>query len=106
MGEFMSGTDYAMFIILFALLWGFLDRQREIAVFPGWISRLGPWFDTFYTPHAPVWNPFRDAYHSFKAIIVFVLFGLVWWWFGFFNAVYMYAAWAVGQKVGLLLRKN
>lgn len=99
-------NEFAMFIVLFTLIWGFLDRQREIAIFIGWVSKLGSWFDTFYTPDAPVWNPFRDAYHLFKALPIYLLFALVWWQFGFINAAYMYAAWAVGQFLGLLLRKK
>ena len=90
--------------LIFIILWGILDRQREIAVFPGWISKLGKWFDTFYTPTQPVWWPFRDAYHTFKAIIVYVFVGWIWYHYGFVDAVYTYAGWAIGQKIGLFTR--
>ena len=33
---------------LFLLFWALTDRMREIAVFPGWVSALGGWFDTFH----------------------------------------------------------
>lgn len=91
--------------ILFVLMWGFFDRIREIAIFPGWVSRIHEWFDTYYNPDVSTWWPFRDCYHTFKALPVFMLFGLIWYWSGIMNAIYIYIAWAIGQKLGLLTRK-
>ena len=90
---------------LFFFLWALTDRLREIAVFPGWISVFGEWFDTFYNKNASTLNPFRDAYHTFKnlAVLFFVL--MVWWFYGFIIALSMLAIWMSGQFLGLLFRK-
>ena len=93
-------------IIVFTLIYGFFDRIREIAMFPGWVSRIHKWFDTYYNPDVPEWNPFRDCYHTFKALPIFILFGLVWYFGGIINAIFVYLAWAVGQRLGLLTRKE
>ena len=93
-------------IVAFILVWALMDRIREVAIFPGWTSSLHEWLDTHYTDKLPDWVPFRDAYHLFKAIPVYILCGLVWYHFGFMNFLYAYAAWAAGQFLGLTTRRK
>ena len=93
-------------ILLFVFVWAFSDRLREIAVFPGWESKWGKWFDTYYTPDMWKWIPWRDAYHLFKAVAIWFLVLLIFIIFGWEVALYIYAAWAVGQFAGLVARKK
>ena len=94
------------YLIGFMLFWAFADRIKEIAVFPGWTSAIHEWLDTHYTDILPDWVPFRDAYHLFKALPVYLLCGFIWYKFGFMICLYSYAAWATGQFLGLATRKK
>ena len=91
---------------LFVFFWAVTDRQREIAVFPGWESIFGEWFETFYNDKVSELWPFRTAYHTFKNIAVLFLVIVVWIHYGFIIAMSMVAIWGAGQFLGLLARKN
>lgn len=98
------------FIIIWIFVYSVCDRIREIAIFPGWESMFGPWFDTYNA------NNYLDAYHLFKWLpLVILIASLVWitmkrrrlgsWvpsW-GFICLALM--AWAAGQYLTLLLVK-
>ena len=89
-------------IIFFTMFWAITNRWMEVAVFKGWESTLGRWFDTHYNPNLPTWFLFRSAYHTFKNLPVLFLCALVMWKFGFWNGIYMAGAWGTGQWVGLM----
>lgn len=93
-------------LLLFVFFWAITDRIREIAIFPGWVSSIGKWFDTYYNPNIGTWYPFRDAYHTFKNIAVLFLFIVTWRIFDFMTAIYLIIIWMAGQFLGLLFRKN
>ncbi len=92
-------------LIIFILVWGFLERQKEIAAWPNWKSKFGPWIDTVNLI-GPKWWFFRDAYHTFKGLSICVLCIIIVYYAGFANGVYAYAAWAVGQYIGKLTKKE
>jgi len=91
---------------LFVLIWAITDRIREIAIFPGWISVFGKWFDTFYNDKITTLWPFRTAYHTFKNLAVIALVIIVWINYGFIISMSIVAIWGSGQFIGLLFRKN
>ena len=94
-------------IILFVLIWAIADRLREIAIFPGWVSRFGGWWDRFFTPSIPSWVPWRDGYHAFKNLPVLLLFVITWLVYGLWpSALAVVGAWTIGQWVGLAFRKE
>lgn len=101
-----SKTMDEYYLMLFVFIWALTDRQREIAVFPGWYSKLGEWFDTHYNPNVGAWWPFRTAYHTFKNIIVLLLYVLTWIFYDFMTANYVIIIWMAGQFLGLITRKK
>jgi hypothetical protein len=101
----MDNTQLAI-LLIFILIWGVTDRIREIAVFKNWISRFGGWFDEYFTPGAPRWYPFRDGYHTFKLIPIMILAGGIWYIADFWHVLYLWAAWGLGQRIGLAFKKD
>ena len=93
-------------IVLFVLVWAIADRLREIAIFPGWVSRFGGWWDRFFTPSIPSWVPWRDGYHAFKNLPVLILVVASVYTYGWLPSLYVMAAWGIGQYVGLAFRKE
>ena len=91
-------------ILLFVFIWAFTNRQSEIAIFPGWKSKLGEWFDTYYNDKLPEWFPGRYAFHSFKGIPVWSLVIMMLIVFDIKTAFYTYLIWAAGQFLGLVTR--
>jgi len=87
-----------IFMFVYIFIWGFTDRLREIAIFPGWESRLGRWFDLYNTKYN------LDAYHIFKWIPVFGLFIFI-AFIDYKVAAFFWLAWGAGQAAGLLTRK-
>ena len=92
-------------IVIYILLWGFLDRLREIAGWIHWQSIFGPWFDTVNEVGSKWW-PFRDGYHTFKGLAILILCGIVGYYAGILNGIYAYAAWATGQYIGKLTKRR
>lgn len=93
-------------LLLFVFFWALTDRPREVAMFPGWKSSLGKWFETHYNSKIGNWWPFRSAYHTFKNAPVVFLFILTWVFYGFMAAIYLVVVWMAGQFLGLLTRVN
>ncbi len=93
-------------LILFTFFWAFTDRFREVAIFPGWVTRFWKWFETHYNPNQPIWNPIRTAYHTFKNSPVSYLFVLMWLQYGFWKAFQLVGTWYIGQTIGLIIARK
>jgi len=93
-------------LLIFIVIWGVTDRIREIAVFPGWKSIFGEWFDRYFTPECPYWNPFRDGYHTFKIIPVLYITCIIYINNTWQHAFLILLIWAVSQGMGLIFKKE
>jgi hypothetical protein len=97
--------NFVEWIVIFSFIWGIFNRLQEIAQWPDWKSKFGPWFDTV-NEIGNKWWPFRDAYHTFKGLSIYFLCILVGIFFGWTSGIYMYTAWAFGQFLGKLTKRR
>jgi hypothetical protein len=86
------------------LFWGLFNRLSEIAQWENWKSKFGRWFDTYFEK-GPKWFPFRDSYHTFKALPVYIICIIVGIFAGWNYALYAYIGWSFGQYAGLLTKR-
>ena len=93
-------------LIIFLLIFWYIDRLREIAAWPWWRSKWGEWFDTYYTPKRSTLNPFRDAYHTFKFVANCIVVGIVTYHYGWEMGLCAIGAWGVGQYLGLMSKEE